>query len=265
MTKIRFLLLSLLLASGFVPGLALAAGSSVPMKSAQVDLGDKAALQRGASLYMSYCSGCHAISYHRYSRIAEDLDLTVEQVEQNLIYNDQKIGETINTGINKDDAQAWFGKAPPDLSVISRAKAQGPDWVYNYLHSFYVDESRPMGWNNTVFPGASMPHVLWELQGAQHAKTEPKHKNAKGEAQACAMGEYKGECIIGFELAATPKGRLSPEQYDRVAKDITTFLAYVGEPGAAKREAIGVWVVLFLAFFTFLAYLLKVEFWRDVH
>jgi ubiquinol-cytochrome c reductase cytochrome c1 subunit len=264
MTKIRFYLLSLLLASGFVPGLALASGAT-QMKSAQVDLGDKAALQRGASLYMSYCSGCHAISYHRYSRTAEDLGLTVEQVEQNLIYNDQKIGETINTGINKDDAQAWFGKAPPDLSVISRAKAQGPDWVYNYLHSFYVDESRPMGWNNTVFPGASMPHVLWELQGTQHAKTEPKHKNAKGEAQACTMGEYKGECIIGFELAASPKGRLSPEQYDRVAKDITTFLAYVGEPGAAKRESVGVWVVLFLAFFTFLAYLLKVEFWRDVH
>ena len=260
MTKIRFLLLSLLLA----PGLALASGAA-EMKSAQVDLGDKAALQRGASLYMSYCSGCHAISYHRYSRTAEDLGLTNVQVEQNLIYNDQKIGETINTGMRKDDAQAWFGKAPPDLSVEARAKEQGADWIYNYLTSFYVDESRPSGWNNTVFPGASMPHVLWELQGIQHAKTEPKHKNAKGEAESCHMGEYKGECIVGFEVAAEPKARMSPEQYDRVAKDITAFLAYVGEPSAAKRESIGVWVVLFLAFFTFMAYLLKVEFWRDVH
>lgn len=261
MTKIRFLLLSLLLA----PGLALAAGGTAPMKSAQVDLDDKAALQRGASLFMSYCSGCHAISYQRYSRIAQDLDLTPEQVEQNLIYNDQKIGETMKTGMNPADGQAWFGKAPPDLSVVSRAKAQGADWVYNYLISFYVDDSRPMGWNNTVFPGASMPHALWELQGMQHAKTEPKHKNAKGEPQSCTMGEYKGECIIGFELAESPKPRLSSEQYDRVAKDITSFLAYVGEPGAAKRESIGVWVVLFLAFFTFVAYLLKVEYWRDVH
>lgn len=261
MTKIRFLLLSLLLA----PGLALAAGGTAPMKSAQVDLDDKAALQRGASLFMSYCSGCHAISYQRYSRIAEDLDLTNEQVEQNLIYNDQKIGETINTGMNSADGLAWFGKAPPDLSVVSRAKAQGADWVYNYLISFYADESRPMGWNNTVFPGASMPHALWELQGIQHAKTEPKHKDAKGVAQSCAKGEYKGECIVGFELAESPKPRLSPEQYDRVARDITSFLAYVGEPGAAKRESIGVWVVLFLAFFTFVAYLLKVEYWRDVH
>ena len=260
MTKIRFLLFSLLL----VPGLALASGT-VEMKSAQVDLGDKAALQRGSSLYMSYCSGCHAISFHRYSRTAEDLGLTNEQVEQNLIYNDQKIGETINTGLGKDDAQAWFGKAPPDLSVVARAKAQGADWVYNYLISFYVDESRPAGWNNTVFPGASMPHVLWELQGMQHAKTEPKKKNAKGVEESCKIGEYQGACIVGFEIAAEPKARMTPEQYDRVARDITAFLAYVGEPGAAKRESIGVWVVLFLAFFTFMAYLLKVEFWRDVH
>ena len=265
MTKIRLLFLSLLLASGFVPGLALASEGGPQMKSAQVDLGDKAALQRGASLYMSYCSGCHAISYNRYSRLSEDLGLTTEQVEQNLIYNDQKIGETMNTGMNAADATAWLGKAPPDLSVEARAKKEGADWIYNYLISFYVDESRPTGWNNTVFPGASMPHVLWEMQGMQHAKTEPKHKNAKGEAEACEMGEYKGECIIGFELSEQPKPRMTPEQFDRVAKDITAFLAYVGEPNAAKRESTGVWVVLFLAFFTFLAYLLKVEFWRDIH
>ena len=171
------------------------------MESAQIDLTDKASLQRGAALYMSYCSGCHAISYHRYTRLADDLGLTAEQVEQNLIYNDQKIGENINTGMRTDDGLAWFGKAPPDLSVEARAKAQGADWIYNYPTSFYVDEARPSGWNNTVFPGASMPHVLWELQGIQHAKTEPKHKNAKGEAESCHMGEYKGECIIGFELA----------------------------------------------------------------
>jgi len=265
MTKIRFFLLSLLLVSGLAPALALAAGGEVHMKSAQVDLDDKAALQRGASLFMSYCSGCHAISFHRYSRLSEDLGLTAEQVEQNLIYNDQKIGETIKTGMNPADATAWFGKAPPDLSVVARAKAQGADWTYNYLTSFYVDESRPTGWNNTVFPGASMPHPLWELQGMQHAKTESKHKNAKGEAEPCAVGEYKGECIIGFELAESPKPRLSPEEYDRVAKDITAFLAYVGEPNAIRRESVGVWVVLFLAFFTFMAYLLKVEFWRDIH
>jgi ubiquinol-cytochrome c reductase cytochrome c1 subunit len=258
----RLFIFSLLM---LVPALSFASEGGAAMKSAQVDLGDKAALQRGASLYMSYCSGCHSISYQRYSRIAEDLGLSNEQVEQNLIYNDQKIGETINTGINKEDATKWFGKAPPDLSVEARAKAQGADWIYNYLLSFYVDDSRPSGWNNTVFPGASMPHVLWELQGMQHPKTEPKKKNAKGEAEPCHMGEYKDQCITGFEIPKGLEGRYDAAGYDRVAKDITTFLAYVGEPNAANRESIGVWVVLFLAFFTFMAYLLKTEYWKDVH
>lgn len=261
MIKSRLLALALLLA----PAFAAASGGESAMESSQIDLGDKASLQRGASLYMSYCSGCHALGFHRYSRTAEDLGLTKEQVEQNLIYSDAKIGENIRTGVAAADGLAWFGKAPPDLSVVARTKAEGPDWVYNYLKSFYIDESRPLGWNNTVFPGASMPHVLWELQGIQHPKTEAKHKNAAGEEEPCHKGEYQGRCITGFEIPESQKGRLSPEEFDRTARDITAFLAYVGEPGAMKRESVGVWAVLFLAFFTFLAYLVKVEYWRDVH
>lgn len=264
MTKLTSALRTLSLGLLLAPALASASGGSA-MESAQIDLGDKASLQRGAGLYMSYCSACHSLGYQRYSRMAEDLGLSAEQVERNLIFNGAKIGETMNTGMDAGDAQAWFGKAPPDLSVIARAKAQGPDWTYNYLKSFYVDESRPSGWNNTVFPGASMPHVLWELQGSQHAVTEPRHKDEKGELHPCAKGEYNGQCITGFSIPEHQKGRLDAEQYDRAARDLSAFLAYVGEPGAQAREAIGVWVVLFLAFFTFLAYLLKLEFWRDVH
>jgi ubiquinol-cytochrome c reductase cytochrome c1 subunit len=245
--------------------LAVSASEHGAMESAQIDLGDKASLQRGAGLYMSYCSGCHALSYQRYSRLGEDLGLTQAQVEQNLIYTDAKIGETMTTGIDAGQAQAWFGKAPPDLSVEARAKAEGADWIYNYLKSFYIDESRPNGWNNTVFPGASMPHVLWELQGLQHPVTAAKHKNAKGEQQPCGKGEYQGQCITGFAIPEAQQGRLSPEEYDRVARDLSAFLAYVGEPAALQRQSIGVWAVLFLAFFTFLAYLLKTEYWRDVH
>jgi ubiquinol-cytochrome c reductase cytochrome c1 subunit len=264
MTKSRLnSFLALLLAVS--PALSLASEGGAAMESAQIDLTDKASLQRGAALYMSYCSGCHSLSYHRYSRIGEDLGLTREQVEQNLIFTDAKIGENIVTGLDPAKAEAWLGKAPPDLSVAARTKAEGADWIYNYLKSFYVDESRPMGWNNTVFPGASMPHVLWELQGSQHPVTEPKHKNAQGEAMPCAKGEVEGKCITGFVIPDSQKGTLDAEQYDRVARDISGFLAYVGEPAAAKREAMGVWVVLFLAFFTFLAYLLKAEYWRDVH
>jgi ubiquinol-cytochrome c reductase cytochrome c1 subunit len=264
MTKSRLnSLLALVLALS--PALSLASGGGAAMESAQIDLTDKAALQRGAALYMSYCSGCHSLSYQRYSRMGEDLGLTREQVEQNLIFTDAKIGENIVTGMDPAKAEAWLGKAPPDLSVAARTKAEGADWIYNYLKSFYVDESRPMGWNNTVFPGASMPHVLWELQGMQHPVTEPKHRNAQGEAEPCAKGEFEGKCITGFVVPDSQKGSMDAEQYDRVARDISAFLAYVGEPAATKRESMGVWVVLFLAFFTFLAYLLKAEYWRDVH
>lgn len=247
------------------PLAALASGEAGQMESAQIDLSDKASLQRGAGLYMNYCAGCHSLSYQRYSRMAEDLGLTQEQVEQNLIRSDAKFGESMTTGLDPQASTTWLGKAPPDLSVVARTKAEGADWIYNYLRSFYVDESRPMGWNNTVFPGASMPHVLWEMQGAQHPVTEPKHKSAQGDELACAKGEFNGACITGFEIPEAQKGSMNPREYDRVARDISAFLAYVGEPAALKRESMGVWVVLFLAFFTFLAYLLKLEYWRDVH
>jgi len=235
------------------------------MESAQIDLGDKASLQHGAGLYMSYCSGCHSLSYHRYSRTASDLGLTQEQVEQNLIYNGQKFGENINTGIDPGYAKTWFGKAPPDLSVVARTKEQGADWIYNYLKSFYIDESRPSGWNNSVFPNASMPHALWELQGIQHPVLEAKKKNAAGVEEPCEKAESQGQCVTGFVIPDAQKGRMSEEEYDHAVRDISAFLAYVGEPAALKRESMGVWVVLFLAFFTLLAYILKSEYWRDVH
>ena len=253
---LRVLALGLLLN----PLLSLASEHGEKMASAGIDLTDKASLQNGAKLYMSYCSGCHAISYQRYSRMGEDLGLTAEQVEQYLIPNGQKIGETINTGMKPADGLAFFGKAPPDLSVEARAKAEGADWIYNYLNSFYIDESRPAGWNNTVFPGASMPNPLWEMQGIQHAKTEPKHKG-----EACHHGEAMGECFAGFEIPEAQKGHLSEAEFHAATRDIAAFLAYTGEPAALRRQSMGVWVVLYLAFFTLLAYLLKSEYWRDVH
>ncbi len=245
--RLRVLLLALV--PMLAPSLAMASSGSA-MPSAQVNIGDQASLQRGAALFMNYCSGCHSLGLQRYSRMAEDIGLTEEQVMQNLNFSDAKFGETIKTAMDPADAAQWFGKAPPDLSLVARSKAGGPDWTYNFLKSFYVDESRPSGWNNTVLPNASMPNVLWELQGlqrpvmAEHAEGTPAH-------------------IEKLELA-TP-GRLNADEFDRAARDISTFLTYVGEPSALKREAIGVWVILFLAAFTFLAWLLKTEYWKDVH
>ncbi|HLS83858.1 MAG TPA: cytochrome c1 [Arenimonas sp.] len=244
MTKLR--LFALLLA--LVPAVGLAAGGTT-LEHSGTDLGDRASLQRGAGLFMNYCSGCHSLSMQRYSRLGEDLGLSEEQVERFLIRGDAKVGEPINTGIAAGDGNAWFGKAAPDLSLVARAKLGGPDWVYSYLKGFYVDESRPLGWNNTVFPGASMPHVLWELQGIQRPVYDV---DADGQSH-----------LVRLELVKP--GRMSPAEYDRTARDISAFLQYVAEPAALKRESVGVWVLLFLAVFTFVAWLLKAEYWRDVH
>jgi len=261
MTKFRAsILATLALAALIAPLFAFASEEGGEMASAQIDLTDKASLQRGAALYMNYCSGCHSLNYQRYSRTAKDLGLTDQEMQDNLVFSGAKIGETMSTGLNADDGTKWLGKAPPDLSVVARSKEQGGDWIYNYLKSFYVDESRPLGWNNTVFPGASMPNVLWEMQGVQHVLTEPRHG-----ADPCHMGEYQSACISGFTIPEAQKGNVEPEQFDRAARDISAFLTYVGEPSALQRRSGGVGGVLFLAFFTFLAYLLKSEYWRDVH
>jgi len=139
--------------------------------AANTKVGNIASLQRGARLYFNYCSGCHSIKYQSYSRLADDLKLPPDEVLSNFAFTGAKIGDQIVSSMPADHAQAWFGKAPPDLSLEARAK--GPDWIYSYLKSFYLDPSRPVGWNNTVFPGASMPNVLWELQGTQVAHYAP--------------------------------------------------------------------------------------------
>jgi ubiquinol-cytochrome c reductase cytochrome c1 subunit len=221
-------------------------GADLP--HAGTDLSDRASLQRGAGLFMNYCSGCHSLVYLRYSRMCADLGLTDEQVQENLNFSGSKVGEHIQTALTKDEGEKFFGKAPPDLSVIARVR--GSDWIYNYLKSFYVDESRPVGWNNTIFPNASMPNPLWQLQGIQHAQL----------GKPDASGDRPVE-----KLLIPQPGQQTAEQFDQTARDIATFLEYAGEPAAIQRESLGVWVILFLAFFTFLAWLLKKEYWRDVH
>jgi len=229
--------------------LATAAEGSAPLLQAGNDLGDRASLQRGAQLYMNYCSGCHALKYLRYSRMAQDLGLSEQEVMANLNFTGSAIGDPVPVTMPAEHAQQWFGKMPPDLSLVSRVR--GPDWIYTYLKSFYLDSSRPLGWNNTVFPNASMPNPLWEMQGLQHAVLG-KPTSPGGEPP-----------VVALQLR-TP-GNVDAGQYDQTVRDITNFLAYAGEPAALKREKLGVWVILFLALLTFLAYLLKKEYWKDVH
>ena len=238
------LLISLLLV--MAPALGSAASSAVHLDDADIDLSDQASLQRGAKYFVNYCLSCHSAQFQRYNRMARDLGLTESEVKENLMFTTDKIGDTMTIAMDPDDGAKWFGVAPPDLSVITRAR--GVDWIYTYLRSFYIDEARPFGMNNLVFPDVGMPHVFWKLQGLQRAvfKQEDGRKHFER-----------------FELAEP--GSLSPEEFDGAMRDLTAFLSYVGEPVQLERKRLGVWVLLFIAVFFVLAYLLKKEYWKDVH
>lgn len=243
MTKRYFL--SIALAFSLLTGsLSAVASEEGGLPSSGASINDQASLQRGAKLFFNYCAGCHSLKYLRYSRISEDLGLSEQEVMQNLNFTGAAFGETIESHMPADQAVKWFGKAPPDLSLEVRAKTA--DWVYAYLNSFYVDPTRPVGWNNTVFPNAAMPNPLWELQGVQTAV----HKDGE-------------EGVEKLELSKP--GKMTPAQYQQATRDLTSFLEYASEPAALQRKHYGIWVLLFLAGFTFLAYLLKKEYWKDVH
>lgn len=239
--------ISFALAVGLFAGAATtAAAEEGGFQSAGNNIRDQASLQRGAKLFFNYCVGCHSLKYVRYSRMAEDLGLTEDEVMKNLNFTGAKFGDPVISHMPDDSAQQFFGKAPPDLSLEVRAKEQGADWVYSYLNSFYVDPTRPVGWNNTVFPNASMPFPLWELQGIQ-----------------TAVKKEGSDDVEKLELSQP--GTLTPAQYQQATRDLSNFLEYAAEPAALQRQHYGIWVLLFLAGFTFLAYLLKKEYWKDVH
>ena len=233
---------------GMLISLSLFAAEGGATLQAGNDLSDRASLQRGAQLYMNNCGACHSLQYMRYSRLAEDLGLTEEEVMNNLNFTGAKFGEQILVAMPHDPATKWFGKMPPDLSLISRVR--GSDWVYTYLKSFYLDESRPVGWNNKLFPNASMPNPLWQMQGLQHAEL--------GEPDAIGERHVEG-------LTLAQPGTQTPAQFDQTARVIPNVLESAGEPAALKRQSMGVWVILFLVVLTFLAFLLKQEYWKDVH
>jgi ubiquinol-cytochrome c reductase cytochrome c1 subunit len=248
----RITILALLLVTVPLPGKSAGGGEGVgEFERAHTNLDDQASLQRGAKLFANYCLGCHSGEHMRYNRLAEDLELSDAQVENNLMFTADKIHEPMTIAMSETDQAAWFETAVPDLSLTARSR--GTDWIYNYLKGFYVDPTRPTGWNNTVFPNAVMPNPLWRLQGVQVPEYEVT-TNEFGAKERKLVGVY-----------AATEGRLSEEEFDRVVRDLTTFLEYMGEPAKMKRESMGIWVLLFIGVFTFFAFLLKREYWRDVH
>ncbi|MGQ0585793.1 MAG: cytochrome c1 [Gammaproteobacteria bacterium] len=217
-----------------------------------------ASLQRGARDYMAYCSGCHSLKYLRYSRLGKDLGISEDLLKANLMFTSDKPGDHIVSSMPKSSgdparpspSEVWFGRAPPDLSLTARER--GADWVYSYLLTFYIDPSKANGTNNLVLPGASMPHVLADLQGWQVAHfVETEHDGVKSKH------------FEKFELVQP--GKLSAGDYKEMVGDLTNFLVYAAEPGRNHRMAVGGWVLLFTAIFGVFCYLLKVEYWKDVH
>ena len=216
---------------------------------AGTDIANTESLQRGARNFMNYCSGCHSLKYLRYNRIASDLKIPPADLAENLMFTTDKSFDFVISAM-PDDAEKWFGKRPPDLSLTARAK--GVDYIYSFLKGFYVDKTRPWGVNNQYLPGASMPFVLQTLQGLQ----KPVFKSETVDGQVKMV-------LSGLELM-TP-GSLSPEKYDEFVRDTANFLDYAAEPIKAKRQSLGVFVTLFLLVFFGFAYLLKKEYWKDVH
>jgi ubiquinol-cytochrome c reductase cytochrome c1 subunit len=222
------------------------AATEIELEPALNDPDNINSLQRGARNFMNYCSGCHSAKYVRYNTLGRDLNLSEEQLISNLMFNAEKTFETIQATMPMDEALRWFGQAPPDLSLIARAR--GTDYVYNFLKGFYLDPDSPTGVDNRVLAGTSMPHVLWELQGFQEAEF--------------STDENGVEHFEAFEPVTA--GSLSPEEYDEFVRDTTNFLEYISEPIRSTRRVLGVWVLIFLVFFWIIASMLKKQIWKDV-
>ena len=228
-----------------------AATAGWPLQDAGTDVGNLASLQRGARNFVNYCLGCHSLKYMRYSQIGEDLALTEDQLRANLMFTGTRIYDPMLSPLSAEQGRLWFGNAPPDLSLITRSR--GPDYVYTFLRSFYEDPMRPTGVNNAVLPGTAMPHVLSPLQGLQR----PRFETIAGE------GGKEFQHLVGLEPGSLP-GDLPEAAFDSFVRDTVAFLEYVAEPHRARREALGVWVVLFLLMFTAFAWFLYKEYWKDV-
>lgn len=217
----------------FFLNMAYAEEEAVVLDKAEIDPTDLASMQRGATLFMNYCSGCHSLKYIRYSTMAKDIGIVDSKgqvldqaVKANLMFVGDKLVDTIQSAMTKEEGVNWFGVAPPDLSLVARSR--GVDWLYTYLRSFYPDTKKPWGVNNHLFPDVAMPDVLFNVRA---------------------------------RLLLEPDGQ---KKVDTLMLDLVNFLHYAGEPMKLVRQSMGKWVLLFLGIFFVFAYLLKREYWKDV-
>lgn len=250
----RFILVALI--AIVAPITSYAAGTEVHLDPVRIDIKEKDSLVRGAHIFTAYCLSCHSASYMRYNRMAKDLDLAPDYVKKNMMFAADKIGDLMIANMNKDEAKSWFGIVPPDLTLTARSRS--PEWIYTYLRSFYYDTTSVSGWNNTLFPHVAMPHVLHELQGTKILAPKDSHSESAGEG-------HGSESTTASQFETLVAGKMSDAEYDSAMRDLTNFMVYLSEPAKLQRHKYGPWVILFLVLFAGLAYLLKKEYWRDVH
>jgi ubiquinol-cytochrome c reductase cytochrome c1 subunit len=210
------------------------------------NVADLGSLQRGARNFMNYCIGCHSLKYLRYQRMGDDLQIPTAELTADLVAPGSTNLDYIVTSMPAADAASWFGKTPPDLSLIARSRS--PDYIYRFLKTFYSDPSRSTRSDNLAYPGTAMPAVLSDLEGVK----------------AAVQRDVKSEKVFDHFQALSP-GNLTPEQFDGFVRDTVNFLDYVGDPAQVERRTIGLWVVLFLLLLSAFALALKKEYWKDVH
>ncbi len=245
MKKIVLMLLSL------VATAAWSAGDSFVNEKAHNNIRSMDSLRRGAQTFVNYCMGCHSMNFQRYNRVAKDLGITEEEMMDSLVLTDARFTDKMEIVMTKEQGDQWFGKAGPDLSVI--AKARGVDWLFSYLMNFYQDDKQANGWNNLTLPNAAMPHVLWEMQGVRKA-----HFEEVTDEKGAKHKEFKS-----FDQVT--EGTMTDTEYRDLVRDLVNFLDYSSEPARLIRLSYAPWVLLFVSVFTFLAYLLKANYFRDVH
>jgi ubiquinol-cytochrome c reductase cytochrome c1 subunit len=231
----KFITILIALMMGLYNSISFSADGSYHLDNAKINLDDEQSLQRGARNFINYCLNCHSANYMRYNRLA-DIGLSDDVIKENLLFTAEKTGELMDINMDSTEAKKWFGANPPNLTVTARSR--GKDWIYSYLRTFYVDESRELGWNNLVYPNAAMPHVLWELQGVQNLEDN--------------------------KLKLTKSGLLSAEEYDQFVLDTTNYMVFMSEPAKLVRHKIGYYVIGFLLILLILVINLKKEFWKDI-
>jgi ubiquinol-cytochrome c reductase cytochrome c1 subunit len=258
MKKLLLALLGLTLSLGMATRVAAAGDGIAWDKFPTEKMTDMAALQNGAKLFVNHCLNCHSAAFMRYNRL-RDIGLTEDQIKKNLMFATDRVGDTMTIAMDPKQAKEWFGGVPPDLTLIARSrsaigKGPGTDYLYTFLRTYYRDDSKPTGWNNLAFPNAGMPHVLWELQGQRAAKFVDQ-KDPHDPSKVVST-------FAGFEQL-TP-GKMTAQEYDNAMGDLVAFLQWMGEPVRSQRVQIGVWVLLFLAMFTFIAWRLNAAYWKDI-